>query len=79
MKTRINRRDLARVGIFVSVLMVLFGFGNCVATADLFAGDPRFDQHAVTRMAGTWSFVGVSGLLLLVSSIVLFRKYRGQE
>lgn len=70
MKTERDRRNLAKAGIFVGALMLLFGFGSYVATADLVA-QPSAGQRF---WAVACFFTGVAGLPLLVFSFLQFRK-----
>src|SRR5512146_2956147 len=70
MRTELDRRELAKGGIFVSALMVLFGFGTYAAMADLVV-EPSVGQR-FWAIAGF--VVGVAGLPLLVLSVLQFRK-----
>lgn len=70
MRTELDRRELAKGGIFLSALMLLFGFGSYAATADLVA-----EPSAIQRFwAVAGLFVGVTALPLLVVSVLQFRK-----
>ncbi len=70
MGTELERRELAKSGIFISALMFLFGFGTYAATADLVA-EPSAGQR-FWAVAGF--VVGVAALPILVLSVLQFRK-----
>ncbi len=70
MRTEADRKGLAKNGLIVSALMLLFGFGTYAATADLVA-EPSAGQR-FWAVAGLC--VGVTALPLLVVSILQFRE-----
>jgi hypothetical protein len=73
MDMKVHAAELAKAGIFVSGLMLLFGFGSYLATADLATS---VTEKQAAPWALLWLAVGGVGLVSLMASIIWLRKSR---